>query len=140
MTKIAVTAASGKLGAAILSATASVVGPAALVAVARTPAKAQGLGVAVRAGDDDAPDQLNAPSRGSARCCWSLEWHHQTSASANIGFGWAVAIADTSGNGYGDILIGAPNEAPGNDPTSGGAFHFVGTPWGPFASAFIDQE
>ncbi|MFT4622763.1 MAG: NAD(P)H dehydrogenase (quinone) [Myxococcota bacterium] len=43
--RIAVTAASGKLGSAIVSATASLVGTDAVVAVARTPSRAEGLGV-----------------------------------------------------------------------------------------------
>ena len=55
-------------------------------------------------------------------------------------FGWAAAIGDANGDGYGDVLIGAPHEAPGADPESGGAFHFLGTYFGPFASAFVDQE
>jgi len=62
--KIAVTAASGKLGAAIVSATASLVGPDALVAVARTPSRAEGLGVEVRAGDYNRPDQLRRAFQG----------------------------------------------------------------------------
>ena len=48
--KIAITAASGQLGAAIVHATTQLVGADSVVAVARTPAKAQGLGVEVRSG------------------------------------------------------------------------------------------
>ena len=62
--RIAVTAASGKLGAAIVTAAASVVGPDALVAVARTPARAEGLGVEVRAGDYTKPEQLERAFAG----------------------------------------------------------------------------
>lgn len=62
--RIAVTAASGQLGSAIVSATASLVGPEALVAVARTPAKAEGLGVEVRAGDYNDPEQLERAFQG----------------------------------------------------------------------------
>lgn len=49
--KIAVTAASGQLGAAIVKAAAELAGADNLVAVARTPEKAKTLGVAVRAGN-----------------------------------------------------------------------------------------
>ena len=49
--KIAVTAASGKLGAAIVHATSELVGSGNVIALARTPARAQSLGVEVRAGD-----------------------------------------------------------------------------------------
>jgi hypothetical protein len=55
-------------------------------------------------------------------------------------FGWSVAIGNSDGNSYPDVLIAAPNEAPGADPTSGGAFHFRGTSLGPIPSQFIDQE
>lgn len=51
--KIAITAASGQLGAAIVNATAQLVGVGNVVAVARTPSKAQGLGVEVRPGSYD---------------------------------------------------------------------------------------
>jgi NAD(P)H dehydrogenase (quinone) len=51
--KIAITAASGQLGAAIVNATAKLVGAGNVVAVARTPSKAQGLGVEVRPGSYD---------------------------------------------------------------------------------------
>lgn len=46
--KIAVIAASGQLGAAVVRATSTVVGADSVVAVCRTPAKAEGLGVEVR--------------------------------------------------------------------------------------------
>ena len=49
--KIAVTAASGQLGAAIVKATTELVGANNVVAVARTPEKAKPLGVAVRTGN-----------------------------------------------------------------------------------------
>tara|TARA_R110002096_G_scaffold77896_12_gene183538 strand:- start:42048 stop:42917 length:870 start_codon:yes stop_codon:yes gene_type:complete len=51
--KVAVTAASGNLGGAIVKATAQQIGLDRLVAVARTPAKAQNPGVEVRSGDYD---------------------------------------------------------------------------------------
>lgn len=62
--RIAVTAASGKLGAAITTATASLVGPESVVAVARTPSRAGGLGVEVRAGDYNEPAQLRSAFEG----------------------------------------------------------------------------
>lgn len=48
---IAVTAASGHLGAEIVKATSALVGPDGVVGIARSPAKAAGLGVEIRAGD-----------------------------------------------------------------------------------------
>ncbi|MBU1359747.1 MAG: SDR family oxidoreductase [Gammaproteobacteria bacterium] len=51
--KIAITAASGQLGAAIVKATTQLVGADNVVAVARTPAKAKALGVEVRPGSYD---------------------------------------------------------------------------------------
>ncbi|MEM8896828.1 MAG: SDR family oxidoreductase [Bacteroidota bacterium] len=49
--KIAVTAASGQLGSAIVEALKELVGPESVIALARTPAKAEHLGVEVRRGD-----------------------------------------------------------------------------------------
>jgi NAD(P)H dehydrogenase (quinone) len=51
--KIAITAASGHLGAAIVKATSQLIGVDSVVAVARTPEKAKNLGVEVRAGSYD---------------------------------------------------------------------------------------
>ena len=48
---IAVTAASGQLGAAIVKQLIQDIGPESVVAIARTPAKAEHLGVEVRKGD-----------------------------------------------------------------------------------------
>ena len=56
--KIAVTAASGQLGAAIVKATVELTSKADVIALARTPEKAQGLGVEVRPGDYNLPEQL----------------------------------------------------------------------------------
>ena len=56
--RIAVTAASGKLGAAIVAATAAKVGVENVVALARTPAHAEHLGVEVRPGSYDRPLEL----------------------------------------------------------------------------------
>ncbi|MEM9933263.1 MAG: NAD(P)H-binding protein [Bacteroidota bacterium] len=49
--KIAVTAASGQLGSAIVKALKELAGPESVIALARTPSKAKHLGVAVRRGD-----------------------------------------------------------------------------------------
>jgi NAD(P)H dehydrogenase (quinone) len=49
--KIAVTAATGHLGAEIVKATTKLIGRHSVVAIARTPSKAQALGVEVRQGD-----------------------------------------------------------------------------------------
>ncbi len=62
--RIAVTAASGALGSAIVKATASLLGHDQVVAVARTPERARGLKVEVRAGDYDRPDQLERAFEG----------------------------------------------------------------------------
>lgn len=57
--KIAVTAASGKLGSAIVEALKTTRGAENVIALARTPAHAEGLGVEVRPGDYEAPDALH---------------------------------------------------------------------------------
>jgi NAD(P)H dehydrogenase (quinone) len=64
MSKIAVTAASGQLGAEIVKATASLVGHDAVVGLARTLSKAQGLGVEVRPGDYGSPSDLENSFKG----------------------------------------------------------------------------
>ncbi|WP_221074462.1 SDR family oxidoreductase [Agarivorans aestuarii] len=56
--KIAVTAASGQLGAAIVKATVALTSKQDVIALARTPSKAEHLGVEVRAGDYNQPEQL----------------------------------------------------------------------------------
>lgn len=61
---IAITAASGQLGAAIVRATVGLVGADDVIAVARTPANAQGLGVEVRPGDYDDREQLERAFAG----------------------------------------------------------------------------
>lgn len=60
---IAVTAASGKLGGAVLRALLQM-GRRDLVGLARTPAHATGLGVEIRPGDYDQPQQLRASLAG----------------------------------------------------------------------------
>ena len=62
--KTAVTAASGQLGGAVVRALSAMNGPDTVVGLARTPSKAQGLGVEVRPGDYDQPDQLEASLAG----------------------------------------------------------------------------
>lgn len=49
--RVAVTAASGKLGAAVVEAVVELVGPRRVVGLARTPTKARSLGVEIRPGD-----------------------------------------------------------------------------------------
>lgn len=62
--KFAVTAASGKLGGAVVQALKTLHGPDAIVGLARTPARAAGLGVEVRPGDYNQPAQLRASLAG----------------------------------------------------------------------------
>lgn len=64
MNRIAVTAASGNLGAAIVNATAAIAGPDRLVALARTPQKAKHLNVEVRPGDYNSINQLESSLKG----------------------------------------------------------------------------
>lgn len=58
MAKIAVTTASGALGSRIIKATVDVVGSDNVIGLARTPSKAQSLGVEIRPGDYDLPEEL----------------------------------------------------------------------------------
>jgi NAD(P)H dehydrogenase (quinone) len=62
--KIAITAASGQLGRAIINATISVVGRGNVIGIARTPAKAVDLGVQVRQGSYDSPDEMREALQG----------------------------------------------------------------------------
>ena len=62
--RIAVTAASGQLGAEIIRATVSLVGEKDVIGLARTPHNARSLGVEVRPGDYDSPDELGVSLRG----------------------------------------------------------------------------
>jgi phosphodiesterase/alkaline phosphatase D-like protein len=45
---------------------------------------------------------------------------------AGDNFGAAVAVADFTGDGIGDIAVGGPNEAPGSEPAGGVFFVFGG--------------
>ena len=56
--RVAITAASGQLGAAVVAATVAEIGPEQVVALARTPSNAQHLGVEVRPGSYDNPAEL----------------------------------------------------------------------------------
>lgn len=62
--KIAITAASGQLGAAILKATVEEVGRDNVVGLARTPKNAEHLGVEVRPGDYTNPEALEQSLQG----------------------------------------------------------------------------
>ena len=64
MVKIAITAASGKLGRALVKATGSVIGQENVVGLARTPEKAAHLGVEVRKGDYNNREELAASLQG----------------------------------------------------------------------------
>lgn len=64
MTKIAVTAASGQLGLEIVKAAIGMVGKENVIGLARTPSKAQSLGVEIRPGDYSAPNDLSKSLRG----------------------------------------------------------------------------
>ncbi|HBE62230.1 MAG TPA: NAD(P)-dependent oxidoreductase [Rhodopirellula baltica] len=64
MTKIAVTAASGNLGGSIVHAAVEIVGKENVIGLARTPSKAESLGVEVRQGDYTLRDQLRESLRG----------------------------------------------------------------------------
>ena len=60
MTRIAVTAASGQLGSAIVQAAVKIVGKEKVVGLARTPSKAESLDVQVRPGDYTSRSELTA--------------------------------------------------------------------------------
>lgn len=62
--KIAVTAASGQLGSAIVRATLEIVGEEKIVGLARTPSKAQSLDVEIRPGGYTKPAELTKSLRG----------------------------------------------------------------------------
>lgn len=64
MSQIAVTSASGKLGAEIVKATTLLVGVDQVVGLARTPSKAASLGVEIRPGDYNSPDDLRSSLEG----------------------------------------------------------------------------
>ncbi|MEM7315708.1 MAG: SDR family oxidoreductase [Planctomycetota bacterium] len=64
MTTIAVTAVSGQLGSEIAKATIELVGKDHVIGLARTPGKAQSLGIEVRPGSYDSPTELEASLQG----------------------------------------------------------------------------
>lgn len=62
--KIAVTSASGQLGSAIVKVLVKEIGKANVIAIARTPEKAKHLGVEVRKGDYNSPEELAIALKG----------------------------------------------------------------------------
>lgn len=58
--KVAITAANGKLGTEIVKATINLLSKDQVIGLARTPEKAQHLGIEIRPGDYNDPDQLEA--------------------------------------------------------------------------------
>ncbi len=64
MTKIAVTGANGQLGSAIVRALINVVGKGNVLGLARTPSKADFLGIEVRPGDYQSPKDIEASLQG----------------------------------------------------------------------------
>ncbi len=64
MAKIAITAASGQLGRAIVKATSLVIGQENVIGLARTPAKAANLGIEVRKGDYNNREDLETSLQG----------------------------------------------------------------------------
>ncbi len=64
MSRIAITGASGQLGSEIARATIEVVGKDRVVGLARTPGKAESLGIEIRPGDYDAPNELGTSLNG----------------------------------------------------------------------------
>lgn len=64
MKRIAVTAASGRLGAEVVRAAIGLVGRDRVVGLARTPERAESLGVEVRPGDYDSPRDLESSLQG----------------------------------------------------------------------------
>ena len=64
MKRIAVTAVSGHLGSEIVRATIEIVGKDSVIGLARTPSKAELLGIVVRPGDYDSPHDLEKSLQG----------------------------------------------------------------------------
>ncbi len=64
MKNIAVTSASGQLGSEIVTATIEIVGKENVIGLARTPSKAESLGIEVRSGDYEAPSDLENSLQG----------------------------------------------------------------------------
>lgn len=64
MTTIAITSASGQLGSEIVKATIEIVGKANVIGLARTPGKAESLGVEIRPGDYNARTDLEKSLEG----------------------------------------------------------------------------
>lgn len=55
-------------------------------------------------------------------------------------FGTSLAAGDFNGDGFDDLAVGAPGEAPGSDPKSGAVFIFSGYAGGLQNGKFVTQE
>ena len=66
--KVAVTSASGKLGSAIIQHLKTEIGKENVIGIARTPSRAEHLGVEIRAGDYNSREQFNEALKGVDSC------------------------------------------------------------------------
>lgn len=59
---------------------------------------------------------------------------------ANDAFGTALAVGDFNGDGYADLAIGVPGEAPGEDPAGGSVNVYKGSSSGLVAGWTVQQD
>ena len=81
--------------------------------------------------------------RGAASGVTPLRVLTESGVEANEwgdGFGNALAVADFNQDMFGEVLVGAPTEAPWADPRSGMAFQFLWSGRDLLSSGGIDQE